>query len=331
LKSNIKAIAGNAGVSVTTVSRVINGSVNVSPETRSKVNEACALLNYRPSAIARGLRTNKTNTIGVLLPIYWENDYIANIINGIRGVLQNEGYYLLLGSTDNSQENELAHIDNMHIHHVDGLIIIPNNSESEYLAPTHGTGAPTVFMDRRVKGDYGDCVMCDSFTGTYDAIKVLIEKGHKKIGIISGTLNVSPVFDRIRGYKHALLEAGIPIDENLVLSAESARGDLSVGMLRELMEEQGVTAVFFADCVHGFRCVDYIIENSIRIPQDLAVICFDDYPVFSSRTPKISAVIQPMFEMGSKAAQLIVDRIANPGKAFETCYLPAMLMIRESI
>ena len=331
MKANIRSVASFAGVSVATVSRVINKSDKVSQETAERVTNAISELDYQLNHVARSLRTNKTNTVGVLLPLQWAEEYPSSIIQGIRKVLQAEGYYIILGSTENTVENELYHIEKMHAHNVDGLIVIPNNSENDYLASKHGTGVPTVFMDRKIKGDYGDCVMCDNYAGAYDAVTALTGKGHKKIGLITNTMRVTTIADRTRGYVSALDDAGIAVTEERILRGETGSYDVGVQMMQKMLKTGDVTAVFFADVTHGVSAVTYANEIGLRIPQDLAVIVFDDLPNLISMKPSMSAVAQPMYEMGLKAAQLIVDRIANPDKSFETCYLAPRLILRESV
>jgi len=327
----IDDVAKMAGVSKATVSNVLTGKKFVNPDTVERINDAFRSLNFRPNAIAKSLRTKKTKTIGVILPLSWGDSHLTDIIQGIRTVLQAEDYYLILGSTKDTQEDELYHIDRMYAHNVDGLIIIPNNSENDYLAPTRGTGIPTVFMDRNVKGDYGDCVMSDNFRGAYEAVAALIERGHTKIGMITCTLKATTILDRTRGYKGALDEAGLTVDESRILNIEPGQDEISAQLLRNIIGDREMTALFIAYGTYVESVLSYIKKNAIRIPQDLAIIAFDDFLRYTLMNPTLSAVKQPMFEIGVKAAQLILARITNPDKPFETCYLSTKLILRDSI
>jgi len=327
----IADVAKMTGFSKATISNVLTGKKAVSPDTTLKINDAFRSLNYRPSVIAKSLRTKKTHTIGVILPLSWGDSHVADIVQGIRRFFHTDDYYLILGSTKDSQEDELYHIDRMYSHNVDGLIIIPNNSENDYLASVLGTGVPTVFMDRKAKGEYGDCVMSDNFGGSYDAVSALIQKGHTKIGMITSTLKATTIIDRTRGYRSALEDAGLIMDESRVLYCDPWQGDGGAQTRWNMVGTGDMTALFIAYGTYVESILSYINENAIRIPQDLAVIAFDDFLHYTLMRPSLSAVKQPMLEMGLKAAQLILDRIANPDKPFETCYLSTKLILRESV
>ena len=330
---NIKRVAAHAGVSTATVSHVINGTRYVSPETEKKVNDALRDLKYTPSAIAKSLRIQKTHTIGLMMPIMVPNfsdEYNMRIAYGIRNGLRLRSYNLILGSTDNTMEGERDQIKMFVTQRVDGLIMMPSRSDEEYLTELRDLKIPVVFIDRMAKGEYGDCVLCDNYSGAHNAVTALIGKGHKKIGFMTNNEKVTTSFDRLRGYRAALSEAGLDMDEGLIRIGDCAF-DSGRRFMRELYEECGVTAVFAADNLMAMGALSYVNNEGIDMPKDLAFITFDEHDWENAMKPSISAVKQPSYELGLKAAQMMLERIENPQKPFETCILSTQLLLRESV
>ena len=339
MKYNIKHVAQHANVSTATVSHVINNTRYVAPETKSRVKKSMNILKYQPNSVAKSLRTNKTKTIGVLLPTITydplmleigSNDQNTKIINGIRQGLQAQDYFILLGSLAATGENELQQIMAMNARRVDGLIMLPHRSGEDYSPEAHGANTPIVFVDRNIDGEYGDIVMSDNYTGAYDAVNVLIQKGHKKIGIVTIDLEVSTLHDRIRAYKNALKDAGIEIDEGRILSGNYNLESYPQAFGRYI-EQSDATAIFLANNPYAAWALKYINDKGIKVPKDLAFIAFDDFDYMENTSPTLSAVRQPFWDMGLKAAELLLDRIQNKKKPYETVYLPTQLILRESI
>ena len=312
---------------------MLNDTRYVLPETAERVHAAIRELNYFPSSIAKSLRVQKTNTIGVLMPVMLQNisdAYNMQIAHGIRQGLKQANYNLILGSTENSVESELRQIQSFIEQRVDGLIVIPSSSVIDYLSDLQNLKLPMVFVDRKVKGSYGDCVLCDDYNGSCEAVNALISKGHGKIGAISLNYKVTTVEDRVRGYKSALRDAGIEIAENRILYGD-CNFDVGVELMKKMIEQCDVTAVFVADNLLALGALSYIHRTSITIPDDLALIAFDDMGWEMAMRPTVSTVRQPAFDLGVKAAQLMLERLENPDKPFETCLLSTQLLLRESI
>ncbi|HHV98382.1 MAG TPA: LacI family transcriptional regulator [Clostridiaceae bacterium] len=333
MRVNIKQVAEAAKVSTATVSHVINNTRYVSEETRNRVLAALKELNYRPSNIARSLRTQETKTIGLLMPImvYSSFDYYFMLVaHGIRSTLKEKGYSLILGSSGNSKECEIEQIESFITQRIDGLIILPTESDSDYLSNTLKGNFPVVFIDRRAKGCKGDCVLADNFQGSYDAVTALINKGHRKIGFITNNLKATTIEERITGYKKALTDHGIKVDESLMRFGDYTY-ETGYMLMKDLLEkEKEITAVFIADNLLTMGSLEYLYEINKKIPEEIAIISFDDFEWERIITPPLSVVKQPPFEIGQKAAEVLLERLSNPDKPYTEYRLPTELVVRKS-
>jgi LacI family transcriptional regulator len=332
--ADIKQVAGRAGVSIATVSHVINNTRFVSEGTKIKVQRAMEELKYQPNALARSLRNQKTNTIGLIVPIMpsdTSNFFFMTVAQGIQKALKRHGYQVLMSNNSTEElEEEKEQIRLFSSKLIDGLIIASIADEVGYLKDAVGSQYPVVFIDRKAVGYHGDFVLADGFGGSLEAVQTLLERGHKRIGFITGGLGISTSNERLSGYKQALTERGIAFDPSLVKVAHS-HYEGGYESTKELLAESDITALFVANNVLTMGAVGYLQESRICIPKDLAVIGFDDYDWTKITTPPLSVIRQPSFEIGEKAAEVMIERIKNPKQAdFHEYRLPTTLVMRGS-
>ncbi|GKX28254.1 LacI family transcriptional regulator [Vallitalea longa] len=308
----ISDIAKKSKVSVATVSRVLNDSDKVKEQTKEKVLKAIKELNYAPSDIARSLSRNITNTIGVVVPDI-NNPFFGQVIKGISSVTDKNDLYMLLCDTDENEQKEMKFIEMLKRQRIRGLIITPtadnDKFNAKYLSILENLNVPVVLLDRDVKYSKFDGVFLDSISGTYDAIECFIKEGHRKIAIISGPLSSKPGRDRLRGYKKSLSMNGIEIDERYIFY-----GDFKLKSGYELTKQilkmdDPPTAIFVSNNMMNLGCIKALTEANVKIPEDMALIGFDEIELLSIMNMYISVVSRPTAQMGEVAMQILLDRL----------------------
>ncbi len=328
--ATIKDVAKQAGVSTATVSYVVNGTQHVSDETRQRVLDAVEKLEYRPSALARSLRIQRTRTIGLILP-QLSNVYFTVAAHGIEEVLQENGYSLIISESDENPETEEKIIRVFDSLQVDGLIVAPSGHRQSRLREVIRGKYPTIFLDRRPTCAEGDMVLLDNYQATNEAVSLLIERGHRRVGMILGEQRFSTTRDRIRGYKAALRGAGIAFDADLIRNGGFGV-ESGLRFCEELLSlDSPPTALFMASSNMTLGAFTKIRELGLSIPGDVALIGCDDLPWAEATTPSLSMIFQPSAVMGKLTAELLLKRIDHPGRAFETIYIPTELRLRGSV
>jgi LacI family transcriptional regulator len=326
----ISDVAKRAGVSPATVSRVIHGASNVRPATREKVEQTIEELGYVPSAVAQGLRSKRTRALALVVPDI-TNTFWTTVARGVEDVAQEHDYSVFLGNTDEDPAKQLRYLDFLVSQLVDGVLIAPYDADAAHLDKLRRRNIPTVVLDRRIDGWEVDSVYADSLSGARAVVQHLIGLGHRQIAMVSGPAKTSTAEDRVAGYCMALTEAGIPVDPDLIQRGEyrSASGEaLTHGLL-----DRGLapTAIFAANNVLAMGVVDALEERGLRIPQDVALVCFDDLPNTSHLFPFLTVVAQPVYDMGVNAAQLLLSRLESKANLQPRhVVLPTRLIIRHS-
>lgn len=323
MSASIKDVALKSGVSTATVSHVINGTRYVADETKKKVYDAMKELDYHPNPIARSLRSRKSYVIGLLVPILASDAskfFFTSVAYGIERKLKEHGYHLSLSNSNESLEHEIEQIKVFNSQYIDGLIIASSASEYDQLKDVISDDYPTVFIDRMPKGFQGDVVLSDNFQGSYDAISHLVKSGHKRIGFITESVWITTNYDRLEGYKSALIDHGIAFNDNLIQQCESknvAGYALEKGyeLAKHLVEKEKVTALFLADNAMTMGAFRYLQNNNIKMPDDVALVGFDDYEWTLVTSPTISVVKQNTLQIGEQAINLLMDRIENGEKS----------------
>ena len=326
-----KDVARLAGVSTATVSYVVNnGPRPVSEATRKKVLWAIEELNYRPSAIARSLVTKKTNSIGFILPDIL-NPIHAAIAKAFEDALRSADYSLFIGNSDESPELEEAYLSDLLSKEVDGIALTPTGGNRSLLLSVIESTKPLVLLDRQLEGIDTDSILFGNVVGTRQAVRHLIELGHSRIGLINLSRSLTPGRERLEGYEQALLEAGIGIEDDLIVegSFKAQRGGVLAASLLAISPPP--TALFVSSNRLMYGVLSMVKERGLRVPQDLALAAFDDLGDYANRTPSITAVATSVADFGSEAARLLIERVtgAYTGEPRHV-RIPCALQVRES-
>lgn len=327
MMTNIHKVAEKAGVSVATVSRVLNNPGVVTPKTRIKVEQAIKELDYKPSALARNLRTSESKLILVLLPSI-SNPFYTDIINGIEDTAIKEGYNILLCQTDSNPERENIYFNLIRNRMADGIISMDPTVNKETLNEL-ARDYPIVQCSEYDKDGTISYVSIDSESAAYHAVKHLIKLGHERIALINSDQKFLYARERYQGYEKALKEYNLPIRKQWIYHTEHVEfEDGQQAMKVILQQKERPTAVFAVSDVLAIGALKELNSNGIRVPEDMAVVGFDKI-VFSNMThPTLTTVAQPMYKMGCISAEMIIDKIR--GKKVENHILEHELIIRES-
>ena len=330
--ATMKEIAKMARVSVGTVSHVLNNSAGVRDAARKRVMEAVQAARYRPNQLARGLRRDKTNMIGMIIPDV-TNPFFPAVVRGAEDMAFSNGYRLILCNTDNDHSKELVHLNELRSYLPAGLIVIPSNfSDLTLLAERHreaGTGV--VCVDRLPTNWNGDSVTADNEQGAYDATHCLLQLGHKKLATITGPLHLTNAKERLYGFKRALREAKVPLMPEYVQETTfDKRGGYSKTlMLLRLIPRP--TAIFAGNDMIALGCLLAIREAGLSCPKDISLIGFDDLDLGETTDPALSSVSQSGYQLGTTAARILLDRIAGKIGPAQHIVLATSLNLRNSV
>jgi LacI family transcriptional regulator len=327
----IRDVARRSGVSPMTVSRVVTGSARVNPDTRQRVEAAIADLGYVPNHLARGLSRQKTGALALIVPDF-ADPFFTLILRGAEDVARRAGYRVILCNTDGDVEREDAYLEDMVAHRVEGLLIAPVSDRSRNNLRRLGPHrVPFVLVDRAIPGIEADVVQGDSVDGARQITAHLIALGRRRIGHITESQDVSTARDRLRGYTDALEAAGLPFGPTLVAEAPAANIAGGETAARALLGcDPRPDAIFAVNNLAAVGAVRAIRDQGLRIPEDIAVVCFDDIELAAMLCPFLTVMAQPAETFGTLAAQLLLERIG--GRAPERrrrVVLPADLIVRE--
>lgn len=334
-EANIYEIAKEAGVSIATVSRVMNHSCTVSEKSRKRVLEAVEKLNYVPNSAARSLSTSTSTSVGVVIPDI-NNPFFSRLLQGITRAADEMGLNIFLFGTDESSEREHRVLDTMREHRLRGIIITPVSSQDtvtqERLHNFETLGIPVVLLDREVDSTVFDRVVTDDDAGVYRAVTELIRIGHRKIAIITGPDDSRPGHERLRGYCRALEENGIALRDEYI-----CKGDFMVDCAyRHTLDLCALpdppTAIFASNNMTTYGCLKAFGEKKIQPGVDMALFGFDNIEELSWLNYNISAVIRDVPQMGEQAMRLLMRRFETgeiPERGTRIC-LPTELVLRGS-
>ncbi len=329
-RPTIQDVARHAGVSRQTVSRVLNNKGEVRPETRERVLAAIEELNYRPNAVARSMVSGHTCTLGCISPSLTDFTF-ASIIEGAQAEARRLGYFILTGSAPTEGEVESLLEEFLH-RQVDGLMVFNPYADgrSRYLLPLIENGTPVVYLGNTPRGEPVSSVRCDDRDGGFQATRYLLELGHAAIATITGPPNEECVGDRLNGYRRALEENGLSVDNRRVVSGDWSA--LSGYRATRSLLEAGVTftAVFAQNDQMAIGTIRALREAGLQVPRDVSVIGFDDIPLASYFDPPLTTLRQPMTELGEQAARLLITAIREPNSLPKRLLLPARIVERAS-
>ena len=337
--ASIKSVAEQAGVSIATVSRVLNGTKYVSPDIRDKVLTVVEELNYKPSMPARNLRRQQTQSIGVLVP-HLNDLYFSNLAFAIEKQLSSIGYSPLFASTESETLKEAICVDNLIQHRVEGAIIVPSlpvSGSVENMRRLIEAGIAVVLVDRGIPSLKVNQVISNNFQGGYDGARHLIELGHKHIGMLdAGTDALLPKFgpgsERIAGVRKAMMDAGLEFDgRNCIFSDEQNQSAAGYqGAFTLLRQSPEITAIFALTDACAVGALRAVYELGLNIPRDLSVIGFDDIPLASHAIPRLTTLAQPPEKIGAAAIELLLGEINHTNEHAQTVTVGTQLIVRES-
>ncbi|GAW29434.1 LacI family DNA-binding transcriptional regulator [Carboxydocella sp. ULO1] len=328
----IKDVAREAGVSVSTVSRVLNNSKPVSSEIRARVLAAVNKLNFQPNSLARSLVLKKTRLIGVLVPDI-ANPFFPVAIAGIEEIASMYGYNILLFNTFGQIEKELQYLNILKEKQVDGIIKMSTQVTEKHEEYFASTSIPMVVTSNCTEREDVPCVVIDDVRAAYDATSYLISLGHKRIGMISGPLDDSAGRDRFLGYQQAMLEHKLNIDFNLLkqgnFKVESGKKAMEE-ILRTVAREELPTAIFAANDEMAIGAIGVLLDNGLRVPEDISVMGFDDIFIAPVFRPALTTVKQPIYDIGAVAARKLVKLIEGEKLSETKTVLPYHIIERNS-
>jgi DNA-binding LacI/PurR family transcriptional regulator len=315
-------VAKKAGVSTATVSRVLGDFPGVRDKTRKKVLKAVSELNYEIIAVARNLRQKKTNSIGIIVGNVLSQFYSV-IAKSVEDTNNKFGYNTILCNGDENPEKELNYLKVLKSNRVDGIILTPTGKNSEYVQHLINTKMKVVFLDRLIEGVDCDAVLVDNTNGAYKAVKHLIDQGYRKIGIVDGYLDRTTGAERLKGYLQAIEEAGI------------AKDDSGKKLTEELLGQSNrPEAIFTTNIDMSMGALIAIKEMGLAIPDDIGIVCFDDSDWALILEPPITVIKQPVYQLGSMAAELLIKKIEDEEKKLDhkptVVILSTELIIRNS-
>jgi len=307
--ATIEDVAEKAGVSKSTVSHVINDTRYVSPELTEKVNKAMDELNYHsPNAIARGLKTQKTYTIGLIVSDI-TNLFSPYLARGLEGIASEKGYNVIVSNTDELLEKEQKLVDNLIEQRVDGIVLAPTGKSDEKINLFREQDIPFVFLDRRVRSIEADFVTSKNEAGAYKATKHLIKNGHERIGAILGPECITTSNERFAGYKRALIESGVKLKSELLVRGNYKLRGGKVGAEKLLGLKNPPTALFSTNLMSNFGALKAIKNAGLICPDDISLVGFDDVPWIETLQPPLTVVSQKPYELGYKAGELLFERM----------------------
>ncbi len=306
----IKDVAKRAGVSITTVSHVINKTRYVSDDLTESVYKAMHELNYRPNTLARSLRSGRTKTIGLVIPDI-SNLFFAEVSRKIEDKGFEYEYSVILCNTDDDPKKEKTYINVLLEKQVDGIIFISAGGTEENLMNPIDFGIPTIVADRDIQGATSDVVLVDNLKGGYDAVKYLFSLNHRRIGCISGPSPVTPSAQRLEGYKKALSKVNIKID-NLLIETGDFRFESGERAMRNLLKlSNPPTAVFACNDMMAMGAMRAVSDCGMNIPEDISLIGFDNIPLSKSVYPALTTIAQPIGEMADLIVEMLVTKISQ--------------------
>ena len=312
MAATMKDIARRTGLGLATISSYFNGG-NVREKNRIKIEEAIEELHYEVNEVARGLKTNATRTIGVVIPEL-NNTFCAEIITGMEDVLRSHGYATIVCDCRTDKKLEREAVEFLTRRRVDGIINMPVDEEGNHLKRFQKTGKPIVLIDRKIQGINCDSVLVDNKKAAEDAVRYFIERGHRNIGIIGGPEEVFTAQERMAGYYKALISAGIPMSESLIWHGDyTIQG--GVRGLEELVQNNPeMTAVFVTNYEMTMGAMIGVNELGIRIPEQLSMIGFDNLQFARACNPKLTIVAQPTDGIAREVAKVMLNHLENAGE-----------------
>lgn len=328
--TTMRDVAERAGVSLTTVSHVINRTRFVSDDVTTRVQQAMEDLNYRPNELARSLRRGQTKTLGLILPDS-ANPYFAEIGHAIEATSSTLGYNVILCNTHGAEDQEEHYINVLRNKQVDGIIFVATGDKASSISDTLGENFPILLVDRELVGVHTDVIIVDNHQGGLLATRHLLELGHRRVACISGPSTVRPSAERISGYIQALEEYDLAFDSNLFRTGDFHPNSGYLAALDLLQQPDPPTAIFTCNDLMAIGVIRAASETGCSIPADLALVGFDNIELAEYTIPPLTTISQPIEWMGEIAAKKLIQRIEEEDSMEPTRQLlPVELVVRGS-
>jgi len=311
--ATIKDVARRAGVSTATVSHVINSTRVVSPATREQVLAAIDELNYRPSAVARGLTTNSTKTIGVVISDIM-SPFFASLLHELESLLSKQNYNLFVCNTYEEVEREAHNLELLLDKRVDGVIITPTGHNQPVYSYFNQLGIPLVFIDRKPNNVVGSFVGVDNYRASYEVVNYLLSLGHRRIGLVSLVPQTSAVVARLTGYREALTGFGLDFDASLMKSSDFQIKNAVAAAQELLTLSERPSAIIASSHVATLGTLQALLSLDMRYPDDVSLVCFDNSRWTNLIQPALTVVTKPIQEMALIAVDTMLDALDHAEK-----------------
>ena len=335
MKATIKDVADRSGVSIATVSRVINGASVVSEKSRNKVLKAIEELDFKPNQVARNLVMQKNTTIGIIVPALG-NQFYGGILNGIEEASGGSGYDIMLFTSGGDSSKEIHYLDVFEERHCAGVIIMTRKLEPGTVKKINSMEIPVILMNRNASGLKCPTVSIDNFRAAYEITNYLIDKGHTRIALFRNSLDIDAFgVEQYSGFERALAEHDIEIDRSLVKYGEF-KIQKSYELMKGLIKENNVpTAVIATSDIMAVGVCNALVDSGYKIPEDVSVVGFNDIELAENYRPAITVIHQPLKAMGEEAVQMIVSMNNGEGRGIipqdgRTVILSHSLVERQS-
>ncbi len=331
--TTIHDIAKALNIAASTVSRALNNNPLISEATRKRIEQTAQEMGYLPNSLAANLRTRRTNTIGVIVPLI-NRHFFSSVISGIEEVAYSQGFAVTISQSNDNFEKEATIANTLIANRVDGVIasLGMQTEDIGHFLQYQKRNIPLVFFDRVCDQIETDKIVVDDYTGGYIATRHLIDQGGTRIAHIGGPLNLKIYRDRMEGYRSALREAGLHCDSKLLLHNSLTLTDGTRAVERLFSGRQKPDALFCANDTTALSAILWFRKHGIIVPDDVLVVGFSNEPFSEVVTPSISTIRQPGFEMGQKAAELLMAQIHRKEAPihYQTITMPTELIVRES-
>ncbi|MBM7622545.1 LacI family DNA-binding transcriptional regulator [Sporohalobacter salinus] len=326
----IKDIAKKAGVSIATVSRVLNDKPDVSEDTKKEIQSIINELGYNPSGVARGLVLSQTYTIGLIIPDI-SNPFFPAVARGVEDEAKKSGYSVIFCNTDNNKKDEKEAIQLMKNKKVDGIILSLSIHNKQELKSLKENGFPVVQIDRKIPDSALAAVTIDNVLSGYRAVEYLVKLGHKSLGHITGDLNTKTAQDRLKGFKQATKELEAVYKNEWILEGDYSKKAGYEGMKTILKQDERPEAVFIANDLMALGAYEAVYNYGLEIPDDISIIGHDDIEVASIVKPELTTIVQPKYQLGVEAAKILIKQIENEDLADrKEIVLDPELVVRDS-
>ncbi|WP_068785551.1 LacI family DNA-binding transcriptional regulator [Paenibacillus phocaensis] len=327
-KVTMADVAKKAGISKSTVSQFLNKRYEyMSDETKKKIEEAINQLGYQPNYIARSLKQKRTSMIGIIIANIMHR-FSTEVSRAIEDYSNEHDMHTIFCNTDNDPVKEKKYIDMLRAKQVDGLIIFPTGQNTELYQNMHQHGYPVVFMDRKVKDIDIPAVKVNNFESTFSIIQHFIDYGHERIAIVTQPLTISTRVDRIEGYKSAMLANGKEIDPRFIVSTEVQQMKSELEKL--FFGEQPPTALLAGNDLAFLEVLKFAKEHGVKVGSQFSLAVFDNIPFADLVDPPVTTIAQPSYEMGKKAAEMLLKLINKEETNMEDVVYQCQLLIKES-